>query len=81
MNVRRLASRARRAATARRRAKSISCALERLMRLPQLAVVDVVDRLPEAGLAAARRPVGPEMAVVDLVHLRRQPGLARGRRW
>ena len=49
--------------------------LQRLMRLPQLAVVDVVDRFPEARLAAASRPVGAQMPVVELVHLRREPGV------
>ena len=49
--------------------------LERLVRLPQLAVVDAVDRFPEARLARACRPVRAEMAVVDLPHLRREPGL------
>ena len=47
--------------------------LERLMRLPQLAIVDVLDRLPEIRLRAARRPVGAEVPLVDLAHLRRQP--------
>ena len=67
--------------TARRRAVSISCALERLVRLPQLAVVDRVDRFPEAGLAAAHRPVRAEVAVVDLAHLLGAARSGRGRRW
>jgi len=46
--------------------------LERLMCLPQLSSVHVLDRLPQR-VAAARRPVGPKVAVVDEAHLRRQP--------
>ena len=56
--------------------------LQRLMRLPQLAVVDrrrCASQKP--GSLRALRPVRPEVAVVDLAHLRREPGLARGRRW
>ena len=45
------------------------------MRLPQLAVVDVLDRVPERGVAAALHPVGAEVAVVDEAHLRREPGV------
>ena len=48
--------------------------LQRLVRFPQLAVVDGVDAIPERGVARARGPVGAEVAVVDLAHLRREPG-------
>ncbi len=47
--------------------------LQGLVRFPQLAVVDVVDAIPQRGVARARGPVRPEMAVVDLPHLGRQP--------
>ena len=49
--------------------------LQRLVRLPQLAVVDVLDGAPEIRLRAARRPVRAEVPLVDLAHLRRQPGV------
>ena len=49
--------------------------LERLMRLPQFAVVDVLDRVPERGIAAALHPVGAQVTVVDETHLRREPGV------
>ena len=45
------------------------------MRLPQLAVVDFLDRLPERRLAAVLHPVGAEVTVVDQPHLRREPGV------
>ena len=48
--------------------------LQRLVRFPQLAIVDGVDAIPERGVAGARGPVGTEVAVVDLAHLRREPG-------
>lgn len=47
--------------------------LQRLVRLPELAVVDRVDAIPERGIARARGPVGTEVAVVHLAHLGRQP--------
>ena len=45
------------------------------MRFPQLAGVDLVNRLPHVGLAHAVHPVGREIAVVELLHLPRQPAL------
>ena len=47
--------------------------LQRLARLPQLAVVDAVDGVPRGGLGAPLGPVRAEMAVVELVHLLREP--------
>ena len=44
------------------------------MRLPEFAVVHVVDALPNLGLAAAQVPSRAEMAIVKAEHLRRQPG-------
>src|SRR5208282_293903 len=44
------------------------------MSLPELAVVDVVDSIPDLGLAAAQMPSRAEMAVVEAEHLRSQPG-------
>ena len=38
--------------------------------LPQLAVVDVFNSLPDAGLAAMQRPIRPEMAIEQAMHLR-----------
>src|SRR4030095_1865954 len=48
---------------------------ERLMRFPQLAVVDLLDRIPHRRVAAALHPVGAEVPVVDEAHLRRKPGV------
>src|ERR1035441_10810524 len=48
--------------------------LQAEMSLPELAVVDVVDPIPDFGLAAAQMPSRSEMAVVQAKHLRRQPG-------
>ena len=47
--------------------------LQRQMRLPQLPIVDVVDRFPEGGVGAAGNPVGAEMTFVDEAHLGREP--------
>ena len=44
------------------------------MGLPELAVVDVVNALPDLGLAAAQVPSRTEMAIVEAKHLRGQPG-------
>src|SRR4029453_4080533 len=41
-----------------------------LVRLPELAVVNVVNRIPEPRVATKRQPVGAEVAVVQLFHLR-----------
>ena len=47
--------------------------LERLVRLPQLAIVHAVDVFPTGGFRAASRPVRPEVPVVELMHLRSEP--------
>ena len=49
--------------------------LQGVMRFPQLAGVDLVNRLPHVGLAHAVHPVGREIAVVELLHLPGQPAL------
>ncbi len=49
--------------------------LQRLVRLPQLPVVDLIDPFPQPRLAATCDPVGTQMPVVQLLHLRCQPGL------
>ena len=55
--------------------------LQRLVRLPQLAVVDAVDRLPEARCRGTRGPVRTEVAVVHLAHLIAPASWERARRW
>ena len=49
--------------------------LQGVMRFPQLARIDVVDRLPHFRLAHAVHPVGGKVAVVELLHLPGQPAL------
>jgi hypothetical protein len=44
------------------------------MRLPKLAVVDVLNAVPDFGFAASQMPSRAEMAIVEAKHLRRQPG-------
>ena len=48
--------------------------LETQMRLPQLAVIHVLDALPDARFAAVLMPSGAEVAVIEPEHLRRKPG-------
>ena len=43
------------------------------MRLPKLAVVDVLDAFPDSRLGAVLLPAGAEMAIVEARHLRREP--------
>ena len=43
------------------------------MRLPQLAVVDVLDAFPNFGFGAVLLPTGAQMAIVEPRHLRREP--------
>ncbi len=44
------------------------------MRLPELAVVNVVNAFPDFGLAAAQLPSRAKMTIVEAKHLRSQPG-------
>src|SRR5882672_3499287 len=48
--------------------------LQAEMCLPEFAVVDVLNALPNFGVAAVLVPVGAEVAVVEPEHLRGQPG-------
>ena len=43
------------------------------MRFPQLAIVDVLNPLPNLRLAAMLVPASPEVAVIEAKHLWRQP--------
>src|SRR6267142_2576957 len=43
------------------------------MRFPQLAVVDVLNPLPNLSLAAMLVPSSPEVAVIEAKHLWRKP--------
>ncbi len=47
---------------------------QRLVCLPQLAVVNAGDARPHLGLATALHPVGAEVPIVEDVHRGRQPG-------
>src|SRR5882762_4402949 len=44
------------------------------MRLPEFAVVNIVNAFPDFGLAAAQMPSRAKMAIVEAKHLRSQPG-------
>src|SRR5208337_3317526 len=44
------------------------------MSLPELAVVNVVNALPDSGLAAEQMPSRTKMAIIEAKHLRSQPG-------
>ena len=55
--------------------------LQRVVRFPQLARIDVVDALPDVGLAHPLQPAGREVAVVELLHLPGEPAAACARRW
>ena len=48
---------------------------QRLMRFPELTVVDGVDAIPEVRRAGPLRPVRPQVTVVHLAHLGREPCL------
>src|SRR5208283_2012577 len=48
--------------------------LQAEMSFPELAVVDVVDTVPDFGLAAAQMPSRSEMTVVEPEHVGGQPG-------
>src|SRR5207248_2983633 len=47
--------------------------LQRVVRLPQLARIDIVNVLPDFRLAHAENPLRREVPVVKLKHLLRQP--------
>ena len=55
--------------------------LERVVRFPQFARIDVVDVLPDLRLAHRGLPLGPRVAVVELLHLLGEPDWECGRRW
>ncbi len=44
------------------------------VRLPEFAVIDVLNAFPDFGIARVLVPVGAEMAVVETKHLRSEPG-------
>ncbi len=44
------------------------------VRLPEFAVIDVLNAFPDFGIARVLVPVGAEMAVVEAEHLRSEPG-------
>jgi len=48
--------------------------LQRVVRFPQLARIDVVDVLPNVGLTHFVDPIGREMPVIELHHLLSEPG-------
>ena len=55
--------------------------LQRLVRLPQLAVVDLFDSLPESGLAAPLRPVAVQNGGRTPGAFAARATTARARRW
>ena len=44
------------------------------MGLPEFAVIDVLDAIPDFGFAATEMPSRAKMAIVEPEHLWRQPG-------
>src|SRR2546423_5208499 len=44
------------------------------VRLPEFAVIDALDSLPDFRLAAALMPPRTQMAVIETEHLRSKPG-------